>query len=457
MSEIRDPIYGFIKLQDSELGIINSSLFQRLRRIRQLALENLVYPGAQHTRFGHSLGVLYIASIMAENLLPGQDNEEKRRIIRFAALLHDIGHGPFSHISEEVLETYSSPSESGEDTGKVHEKITRDLINHDKELSRILGPDQRSQIAGLLSGENVELSLMKETVSGPIDADKQDYLLRDSHYCGVKYGVYDLHRLLNTITDYSEGEDRHIAIKFDGINALEQFVLAKYYMTTQVYRHKIRLVTDAMIVRGIELGIERDEIAWLQKLFRYSPTEEYLENYLSWYDERLMAAIVYDSKDGFAKDIFSRLHARNLFKTVFSIKFRELPENIAPQTKALMSDIRKKENKKMLDKISGNIAKLLGTPPEFVIVNAFTLKSVKEMSRNSEGVIMIIKKDGRPSSFEQESTIFTAIDEKINDKLFEVYAPLDYLNNLDKSKKLEKIDEQILNYLSTLKEAEHEH
>jgi uncharacterized protein len=121
---------------------------------------------------------------------------------------------------------------------------------------------------------------MKEIVSGPIDADKQDYLLRDSHYCGVKYGVYDWPRLLNTLTYYQEGEDRHIAVQFDGVNALEQFVLAKYYMTTQVYRHKIRLVTDAMIVRGIELGIEKDGIGWLTNLYSYKASGEYLENYL---------------------------------------------------------------------------------------------------------------------------------------------------------------------------------
>lgn len=453
MSDIRDPIYGFIFLHDREMKIMNSSLFQRLRRIKQLALENLVYPGAQHTRFDHSLGVLYISSIMADNLLQDRNDEEKKRIIRFAALLHDIGHGPFSHISEEVLEMYSTPDATGADKNKVHEKITKDLIDTNKKLAEILSTDERKQIIGLLSGQNVEQSLMKEIVSGPIDADKQDYLLRDSYYCGVKYGVYDWHRLLNTLTYYQEGDDRHIAVNFDGVNALEQFVLAKYYMTTQVYRHKIRLVTDAMIVRGIELGIEKDGIDWLTNLYTYKASEEYLENYLSWYDERVAASIVYDSKDGLAKEIFTRLHTRSLFKTVFSIKFKELPDTVKPKIKTLMADICNKDNRAKRKKMESEIALILAIPQEFVIVNSFTFKSVREMSRNSEGPIMIIKKDGRPNSFEQESTFFNAIDEKVTDTIFEIYAPIEYHNTRDKSDKIEQIRKQILAYLSGLQEA----
>ena len=123
MSEIRDPIYGFVTPSDPELKIINAGIFQRLRKIKQLALTNLVYPYANHTRFDHSLGVLHVAGMMADKLLPGRDNEEKRRIIRFTALLHDIGHGPFSHVSEYLLKKYSNMV-SEQDTEKIHEKIT---------------------------------------------------------------------------------------------------------------------------------------------------------------------------------------------------------------------------------------------------------------------------------------------------------------------------------------------
>jgi len=102
MSEIRDPIYGFIYPNDIELSIINSSIFQRLRRIKQLAMAYLVYPGANHTRFKHSLGVFHIASSMAKKMR----NPDRERLVRFASLLHDVGHGPFSHVSEEILERF---------------------------------------------------------------------------------------------------------------------------------------------------------------------------------------------------------------------------------------------------------------------------------------------------------------------------------------------------------------
>src|SRR3972149_6979956 len=108
MSEIRDPIYGFIFPTKPEFEIIDTPIFQRLKNIKQLALTNLVYPSANHTRFEHSIGVLHITSLMSEKLLPGKENEEKRRLIRLSALLHDIGHGPFSHVSEYILKKYSS-------------------------------------------------------------------------------------------------------------------------------------------------------------------------------------------------------------------------------------------------------------------------------------------------------------------------------------------------------------
>ncbi len=186
MGEIRDPIYGFIELSEGELKIINTSLFQRLRKIKQLAMAYLVYPCANHTRFDHSLGVYHIASLMAERVLQGKENEERRRIVRLSALLHDVGHGPFSHVSEELLEKYASiPTNERE---KIHEKITAKLIENNTELKNLLSVDDRKSIVGLLSGTKVDVSLMRGIVSGPLDADKMDYLLRDSYFCGVNMG-----------------------------------------------------------------------------------------------------------------------------------------------------------------------------------------------------------------------------------------------------------------------------
>ncbi len=450
MSEIRDPIYGFIVPSEAEFKIINTSLFQRLRGIRQLAMAYMAYPGANHTRFEHSLGVYYIASLMANRLLPGNDYDEKRRIIRLSALLHDIGHGPFSHVSEDILERYSDYNNN---TGKVniHEKITAHLIKNNEELGNLLSNDDKENIIGLLSGENVAVTLMKHIVSGPIDADKIDYLLRDSYFCGVKYGIFDLHRLLNTLTSHEEGNDKHIAVSFDGINTLEQFVLAKYYMTTQVYRHKVRTVTDAMIIRGLELGIERDKIDFLNILYRYEDTEEYISNYLSYWDERVINKLVFSDKAGFSQDIFKRLYRRRLFKRVFSEKLKDI-EVKNERLRDIIINITSKENEEIRKELEKQIARIdaLECEEEYVIVNSFIIKSVKEMSRDSEGGIIIIDRSGNKSSFEKESIVFNSIDASMKDIYIEVYAPLDYVNQQDKNSKLAKLKKEILMILEKM-------
>jgi HD superfamily phosphohydrolase len=284
-------------------------------------MAHLVYPGANHTRFDHSLGVYHIASLMVDELLPGKEHEERKNIIRYAALLHDVGHGPFSHVSEAVLNNFFQ-SEYEE---KVHEQITLKLIERDSELKAILSPDEIKMTIGLLSGKKFDFSIMKEIVSGPLDSDKMDYLLRDSYFCGVKYGIFDFHRLINTLEFYNEGKDMHIAVKFDGMNSLEQFVLAKYYMTRQVYRHKVRILSDAMIVRGLELGVEEDEIPFLVRLFKFQATDDYLENYLDFYDDKILNDILFSEKKGYAFEMFNRLYRRKLLKRIFSEKLSDIP------------------------------------------------------------------------------------------------------------------------------------
>jgi len=391
---------------------------------------------------------------MAEKLLPGKENEEKRRIVKLSALLHDVGHGPFSHVSEDLLDRYSgtTPADKKE---KIHEKITAALIESNPELGALLSTDDKKNIIGLLSGTQVDISLMKEIVSGPLDADKMDYLLRDSYFCGVKYGVFDLHRMLNIIGSYEEDYDKYMAISYDGINSLEQFVLAKYYMTTQVYRHKVRLVSDAMIIRGLELGIEKDEIDFLKRLYRYEDTEEYIDNYLNYWDDKVINELVFSEKSGFAPEFFKRLYNRQLFKRVFSEKLKDI-EIIDEKTKDRIINITSKENEGLRKEIEKKIASLrpLQCKKEEVIVNSFTIKSVKEMSRNSEGEIIVIDQKGGKRNFEEESTVFSSINESMKDMFFEVYAPLEYIDYKDKNKKLEELRKSILKILKSIKEGE---
>ncbi|WP_073167029.1 HD domain-containing protein [Desulfofundulus australicus] len=212
---------------------------------------SLVYPGAVHTRFEHSLGVMHLAGEIAQRFLSDQ---EEIRLVRLAGLLHDLGHGPFSHVSEDLLDKFCDREkiQVPEET-QPHELVTWGIIMCNAELGKKLSDRDREAIISLLSGTRGD-RLLKDIVSGPLDADKQDYLLRDSYYCGVRYGVYDLDRLLETLEVIDDGNERVLAISEDGVHALEQFVLAKYYMNTQVYRHRVRLITDAMLVRAIEPG-----------------------------------------------------------------------------------------------------------------------------------------------------------------------------------------------------------
>ncbi len=280
--EIRDPIHGFIRLHEWERDIINHPVFQRLRRIRQLAFTDMVYPGATHSRFEHSLGVMHLAG-RAYDLLTGNPTSRERlrselhydedginrarRIVRLAALLHDIGHGPFSHVAEALMPADpGKTSKSGKPAVYGHERYSaaiirtffKDVIDDHKELRTNVGITA-DDVAGLLAGD-VKLGshlFWRDLITSQMDVDRMDYLLRDAYHCGVRYGIYDLDRLLYTMaiapgmpepggqigdTDTSEGLS--IGVQEGGQHAAEELILARYAMFTQVYFHRTRRAYD---------------------------------------------------------------------------------------------------------------------------------------------------------------------------------------------------------------------
>lgn len=314
--EIRDPIHGFIYREPTEQGIVDTRIFQRLRRLRQLAFAYLVYPGAVHTRFEHSLGTFHVACLMARAL---QLDPEERRLVRLAALLHDIGHGPFSHVSEPILDKHSNRKKIKiGPKQQVHELITAQILRTDSELAQWILEKDREKVIGIIEGQS-GYSVLHDIVSGPIDADKQDYLLRDSYFCGVKYGIYDIDFLISSLRLHADADDKYLAISKNGRYALEQFVLAKYHMKTQVYHHRIRLITDEMIQRAISLGIEQDRIGWLRDLYSYDGSQECLKNYVSWTDDRLVTKILDEPSGTRVNSIFRRLVDRKLLKCILNV------------------------------------------------------------------------------------------------------------------------------------------
>ena len=302
MYQFRDPVHGFISVSDDELKIINSAPFQRLRNIHQLATTYLVYHGAEHTRFGHSIGVMHLTSRVFDSvtqkvphLFSDDDNENNcrtawyRQLLRLIGLTHDLGHAPFSHASEELFED-----------GKQHEDYTKVIICETEIADHInaIGAKFKSQYGDsyditpelvwmIYEGKDItndkfifpDFLFLKSFMDGELDCDKMDYLLRDSLYCGVTYGKYDLDRFVSTLTAYKHNNQLQLAIERGGVQALEEFVLARYFMFIQVYFHKTRRYLDKVLVKSLKAVLPNG---------KYPDT---ISEYLRWDDTRILNLI----------------------------------------------------------------------------------------------------------------------------------------------------------------------
>ncbi len=243
VTQIRDPVHGYIYANELECKIIDSPVFQRLRGIRQLASAHLTYPGALHTRFEHCIGSMYLAK-RASNHLRSQEiiNEDMSNELSIAALLHDIGHGPFSHLFEEVLH----------EKGMTHENIT-DRIIKETEIADIISSYgiNVKKFSNLCVGTSKNHPrFMNDIIAGFLSVDSMDYLLRDSYFSGVEYGKVDVHRII----DAYEIAGKKLAINKDSLYALESLMLARYEMFRAVYFHKSVRASAVMIIRAMNLA-----------------------------------------------------------------------------------------------------------------------------------------------------------------------------------------------------------
>lgn len=262
--ELTDPIHRYIRFSETEREIVDTVIFQRLRGIRQLAGAHLVYPSAQHSRFEHSIGTMHIAGYAGETLLSKGyfGDEDKVQQLRLAALLHDIGHGPFSHLFEEVLM---------EKHNMNHEDMGKQIISQ-SEISDILGKHgyNSSDICKLSFGQS-NIQFFNEIISGALSADMMDYLPRDSLFTGVEYGKIDYHRLISSFEVTTDG---HLAINKSALYSLESMLISRYEMYKAVYFHKTVRSAEVMLLRSIMLADEQLNL-----------TDKTLDKYLSLTDE----------------------------------------------------------------------------------------------------------------------------------------------------------------------------
>jgi hypothetical protein len=331
--EVRDPIHGFVPFSEWERDVINHPVFQRLRRIRQLAWTDLVYPGAMHTRFEHSLGVMHTATLMFDQIRTHSADllrdlgfseagiVKDRQTVRLAALLHDVGHAPFSHAGEDLMPTDAS-------TGKPfkHETYSAALIRTMMadviDGHRLNDLDIRAaDIADLIEGGPLSQRKLfwRQIVTSQLDADRADYLLRDSYHLGVHYGRYDLGRIITSLTAVQNGETDApvLAIDEGGWHAAESLLWARYQMFTQVYLHKTRVAYDLHIADAMARLLQTQQTGdGLREPGRFPPPVDAanLRLYLRWTDWRALSLI----EQGVAGDHGARLLERRHHRMVYA-------------------------------------------------------------------------------------------------------------------------------------------
>lgn len=273
---IRDPIHGTLEVADAEKAVIDSPFFQRLRTVRQLGFGELAFPGATHTRHAHSLGAMHVSgrlfdAVAARSQLSAQDKERFRAAVRAAVLCHDLGHLPFSHASESIapprkvlgLPAWLDGAREGQAN---HEDYTAKLLL-DSELTALLRGAYQPRgllpehLASLVVGKQAPGAkafvaggkdwwpLLRSLVSGELDADRMDYLLRDSTYTGVNYGRYDFEWLVSNVAPAEVDGAMQLALSRVAAFAFEDFLLSRYHMFVSVYLHHTSVSFDHMLRR----------------------------------------------------------------------------------------------------------------------------------------------------------------------------------------------------------------
>lgn len=339
---IRDPIHGYIELDDGAVAVIDTAEMQRLRRIRQLGFSYLVYPGANHTRFEHSLGTYHLMNVLLDTL---EVKKEEEKELLVASLIHDVGHGPYSHAMEPVIKKF---------TGRSHEDIEDLLFTQDAEaepsaacVAEVLEEqrlDKRKileHIKGKNEGDARELS---KILNGEIDVDKMDYLVRDSYYTGVAYGVVDNIRLIRGL-DFVNGS---LVITAKGVLPAEYLLFSRFLMYPTVYAHHTSRIAQLMFLKAVVHFIDSKSEDYRRQYARALRTMD---------DSEINIAL--RNAEGYPKEIIERINERRLFKRAVYTGITELRAGAAEE----LTDERR------LRDVEEEISKRAGVDEKYVIVD----------------------------------------------------------------------------------------
>ena len=406
MRVINDTIHGSFSIDGVREDLLSTPEFNKLSHIKQLGLAHLVFPGAHHTRFEHSLGVSHLAGRMADSL---SLSEEESTVVEVAAMLHDVGHGPYSHTLEHILH---------ERGGADHMHITEGIITGDYEIlsdeERSLFPERRTvpeilesygidpkEVSSLIHGPDAggkERNLfhwgegaeafhsqdhtMGHLVHGPVDCDQMDYLLRDAHFTGVRHGIIDHHRLIHCMERHS-GD---IAISEGGLSALEGMMTARALMYSAVYFHKVTRITEVMLSRAVERSEENlPEAVQMQRMV----------------DAEVWHAL--DSAGPFAKDMIKRLKYRRLMKNCLT---RRMDELTPVQIERLVHLATNSDDR---IQVEDEIARRSGLDPGYVCIDVPSIKLLLSEPRMAAVDVRIIGKDGRTRWFREHTPVADAL------------------------------------------------
>jgi len=342
--EIKDPVHGYVYITQAEKGVIDSFPVQRLHRLRQLAGAEYVYPGANHTRFEHSVGVMHLAGLLAENphlsQLLSEDDVQK---VRIAALLHDVGHGPFSHVFEHLLVKFLN---------KTHEDINIWIVQKSelRDVLKGLGydPDELAKLSvGMLHRPG--RAFMDQILRSAVDVDKLDFVVRDTYHTGAEYGYVDVFRLIHML----DVLDENLAVDLGALSALESFILARIESFKSIYFHRVGRAVQIMLATAMEEA--KDELG----LVGFRSPEEYLalDDYTVW-------TMLKGCKK--SKGIIESLERRKLLKCAYDQTFY-----VKDKTVSSLFSVEEIRNQ-MRDKIASEA----GVNPRSVVIDVPTLPSV---------------------------------------------------------------------------------